>query len=400
MSDEIRPPFGAFAFDEETFAVLRAAASAAGLAPAAVMRGDIELAADTMAQCQMTPALLVVDIADELEPAEPLARLADQCDPETRVLVLGQTNDVQFYRRVIKLGVEDYLTKPMKPAELAAALQPAPRPPRPPQAAEVPPSSPRQGRIVLVIGARGGVGAGTIACNLAVSCAVHDGDVALVDFDLQFGAAAFRLDADVGPGLADALASPERIDDLFLERAAARIGDRLFLLAAEHDLVLPPPLLDHALEPFFGRLRERFPLSVIDMPRHLIPGLPLPLANQDILVTIADRSLVGLRDAARLIRRMKVAAPLARKITVLNQSAAAGTAEVTPAELAQALGAPIDVTIPFDPRAIADAMRAGRPLDSKKTKVGGALAALTAQILDQPLPQRRRFGLLGRRASA
>ncbi|MDV7396632.1 P-loop NTPase, partial [Arthrospira platensis SPKY1] len=91
--------------------------------------------------------------------------------------------------------------------------------------------------MVAVIGARGGVGATTVAVNCAWLLA-HDLELktALIDLDLYFGSCALALDVEPGKGFREALENPERIDGLFLERAMVRVSDKLFLLAAEDDL--------------------------------------------------------------------------------------------------------------------------------------------------------------------
>ena len=91
----------------------------------------------------------------------------------------------------------------------------------------------RTGKLVFVLGVRGGVGATTVAVATAWYLAEKlKRRVALMDLDLQFGDAALQLDAAPSHALREALDHPERVDELFLERGMTRIGERLGVLAA------------------------------------------------------------------------------------------------------------------------------------------------------------------------
>ena len=88
------------------------------------------------------------------------------------------------------------------------------------------------GRAIAITGVRGGVGATTIAVNLAwhfgVTMRRH---TVLLDPDTHLGATAFLLNIQPGPGLRMALEAPDRIDSLLAERAAIPAADRLHVLA-------------------------------------------------------------------------------------------------------------------------------------------------------------------------
>ena len=93
------------------------------------------------------------------------------------------------------------------------------------------------GRVVTVTGARGGTGASTIAANLAWHFGVEARrHTVLLDADLHRGTAAMLLGAKIGPGLRTVLEAPDRIDELFVERAAQPVSKRLHVLAGEEKL--------------------------------------------------------------------------------------------------------------------------------------------------------------------
>src|SRR3546814_12807229 len=87
---------------------------------------------------------------------------------------------------------------------------------------------------LAVIGARGGVGASTIATSLAWLLSERGKRAtALLDLDVHFGTGALALDLEPGRGLTDAIENPSRIDGLFIARAMVKASEKLAVLSAE-----------------------------------------------------------------------------------------------------------------------------------------------------------------------
>ena len=225
LSDTAREPFAAFVCDDVTRAAAARAAADNGWADSQILEGGIAGALTVLPNIP-TPKLLVVDLSKSNDPIAEAGNLALVCDENTRVIALGTVNDVNLYRELTELGVEDYLLKPVSVEVLATAM-----------AHELPSANAddeadaRQGRLVTVIGARGGVGATSVAVNTAWMMA-HEQNirVALVDLDLHFGTVALSLDVEPGRGFTEAIEAPSRIDGLFIERAMTRAAKNLFVL--------------------------------------------------------------------------------------------------------------------------------------------------------------------------
>ena len=105
-----------------------------------------------------------------------LDQLAEVCDAGTRVVVVGRINDVMLYRELTRRGVSDYLIAPVSTIDVVRAVC---------GLFHAPEAKP-VGRIIAVVGAKGGVGASTIAHNvgwaiardLALDSVVTDLDLA------------------------------------------------------------------------------------------------------------------------------------------------------------------------------------------------------------------------------
>ena len=95
-------------------------------------------------------------------------------------------------------------------------------------------SQAKSGKIITLLGARGGVGTSYIANTLASIMAIERSRrVILVDLDIHFGTTALYFNLRSNDGLNTALEDPERIDQLFLERLFNSVNERLYVLSSE-----------------------------------------------------------------------------------------------------------------------------------------------------------------------
>lgn len=373
--------FAAFAADEVTAQTIARVAEARGWPADSVQAGGIDAAARTLAVLP-SPHLLVLDISETPDPLADLAALDDLIDPHSRVIVLGTLNDIGFYRQLAAAGVADYLVKPLSAESLSAALDAA-LITTAPAAAET-----RKGRATAVIGARGGVGASTVAANLAWLFGHSLGQrTALVDLDLQFGVAPLLFDLEASRGLRELLERPDRLDELFLERAMVRESERLFVLGAEEALDDTPRYDGDGLRSLLDELAARFDRVVIDLPRHAAAAHLAALETAGEIVIVTELTLTGLRDSNRLIRFARSAAPEARIVVTANRALGRRRDPVARREFAKALEAPLDHEIPFDEKAAARSQNVGQPFP----RVGHArrtVKALTrlARALHEPAP--------------
>ena len=161
-----------------------------------------------------------------------LEELAEYCDAGTKVVVLGKLNDIVLYRQLMARGVSEYLVAPFGVVDFIQAMS---------QLFSVPGARPL-GRVIAVVGAKGGVGASTIAHNLAWSLAsVTEMATIIADFDLAFGTAGLDYNQDPPQGVAEAVFAPDRVDTVLVERLLSKCGEKLSLLAA-------PATLDRVLD--------------------------------------------------------------------------------------------------------------------------------------------------------
>lgn len=378
----------AFAGEPRTEQILREVLLGAVPDRAEVRRGDVLDATRLLARAP-TPLVLVVDIGGIEAPLAALDDLARVCEPDVKVLVIGDREDVDLYRDLTRtLGVTEYLAKPLTRELVSSHFLP--------HVTERRPSVPalRGGRVVLVTGARGGVGTSTIAANLAVHLAA-DGrrHVALLDLDLHRGSISLLLGTSASAGLRMALESPDAVDHLFLDRISQPFGDRLRIFAAEEPLAAPLSPKPEAVARLLGLLRERFNQVVVDAPAGSAPMLQALLEHSHQRVLVLAPDLANVRDLLRLAALPAAPVQTSRALVVANQCGRPGA--LSAKALRTALGFAPDVTVPYLPRPVAAAATLGVPVLGRARGFREAIVALADEIVPGR-PQPRRGGLLAR----
>ncbi len=128
-------------------------------------------------------------------------RLADVCDPATKVLIIGRVNDVHLYRELVRRGVSEYLVAPVNPLHLIEVIS----------GLYTSPDAAPIGRVISFVGARGGVGSSTLSHNVAWCIAerMHINTRWSISI-CRFGTAGLDFNEEPGQGVAEALTAPER----------------------------------------------------------------------------------------------------------------------------------------------------------------------------------------------
>jgi pilus assembly protein CpaE len=383
----------AFVADPQTEQVLRGGLGKAVENSLEIRRGNIRTAITAMTKGQ-TPEVLIIDISGEKSPMQALGELADVVEPGVRMFVIGDIDDVDFYRHIIRdFGVTEYIFKPINREAVARHFLPMITHKTSAEDAT------RGGRVVAVIGARGGVGATTIAGNLAWYLGmIGQRHTVFVDADLYMGSGAMLLGGTTSPGLRMALENPE-LDPLFVEHAAQPIADRLHILASDEKLQDPLRYVPGSAQRLMQALQARYNFIVLDL-----PYLPVP-SHRELLnfahhrVVVMDPSLASVRDALRLLSLPQGPSHSPSSTLVLNRQGRPGS--LTRKQIEDALNTKIDVFIPDVPKQFEEADCDTEPAVSRRGPFREAIILLSQAIgfvgaLDEiPEPVSRKAGFAG-----
>ena len=368
-----RPELIAFVTDAHSEEAVRTGLADAVNEAIDLRRGGVRVAITTM-QKAVTPRLLLIDVSGEEEPLRALGDLSNVVEPDVRVMVIGERDNLEFYREITRgLGAAEYLPKPLtrdKVARHFGAIVAG----QAPSADGV-----HGGRAVAVTGVRGGVGATTIAVNLAWHFGVRmHRHTVLLDPDLHRGTASFMLNMASGAGLRQALESPERIDALLAERAAQPVADRLHVLSGEEKLGELPVYAAAAAERLITALRRRYGAIVVDAPFAPVQLYRDLLEQVHQRVLVLEPTLVGVRDALRLMALPQGAGGRQRAVLVLNRIGITGG--LSRRQVEDALKMKVDVAIPDLPRQLGQAATMGEPAVMTNAVFRNAIGELAKQI--------------------
>ncbi len=343
----------AFCSTAETAAAAQAAGEDRRLAKThlTVKMGGIAAAIETY-HTQPTPNVIILETEANNDILAGLDELATVCDPGTRVVVIGGANDVAPYRELVRRGVNDYVIGPVGPLDVVRSICSLF------SASE----AIAVGRIIAVVGAKGGVGASTVAHNVAWAIARDLAlDSVVIDLDLAFGTASLDYNKDPVQGIANAVFSPDRPDTALIERLMAKCTDRLSLLAAPATLERVYDLGEQAFDAIFDTLRMTTPCIVLDVPHQWSGWARRALVSADDILIVAEPDLANLRNAKNMLSLLKAARPNDHApLYCLNQVGMPKRPEIDAKGFAKTIESKPIASIPFDPKLFGTAANNGQ----------------------------------------
>jgi pilus assembly protein CpaE len=317
-----------------------------------------------------------------------LEELSEYCDAGTKVVVLGKLNDIVLYRQLIARGVSEYLVAPFGVVDFIQAIS---------NLFSVPGAKPL-GRVIAVVGAKGGVGASTVAHNLAWSLAsVTQMATIIADLDLAFGTAGLDYNQDPPQGVAEAVFAPDRVDTVLVDRLLSKCGEKLSLLAAPATLDRVLDFSEASFDSLLDAMRASTPWIVLDVP-HLWSGWARRLlVSADEVIVVASPDLANLRNTKNLIDNVKGARLNdAASRLILNGVGMLKRPEIAAAEFAKAVETDTTAIIPHDAKLFGAAANNGQMIAELEPngKTAQIFVDLAAALAGKPEMRKPKKGVL------
>jgi len=318
------------------------------------------------------------------------------------IIVLSASEDESIALDAIRDGAQDYIEKGSCNGELLAkAIQCAVLRHGHPAANSSAQSGVEHTRVIGVMGAKGAVGATTVACNLAVELRRQtDQKVLLADLDVNGGMVSFMMNCAAEHSILDAVSNIHRLD-LSWDSVVAH---------GENDLhIVRSPGLLGADDPDASKIgdvltfvRGFYRWIVLDLGRLTVLSLSL-LERIDSLFLVTATTVPALFEAKRVIsalRRAEIDAD--RMMLIVNQLA--NTPDFSSSELQQIFGVAPYAKLPDASPEFRDLRMQGR-LPSENGVFRGNIARLARRVAGLPEEETRRglsqfFGGKSRRAES
>ena len=318
-----------------------------------------------------TPQLLIVETPQTGDALfQELEGLADVCSPGAQVVLIGAVNDIALYKHLIDVGISEYCCGPVDAEQLITVIE----------GLFSDADSGNLGRVIAFVGARGGVGSSTLAANTAHLLGQQFQDsVILVDLDLPFGTAALALNLQPRQNVAEALADPNRLDDVLMERFMLKYDDHLSVVAAPAVLEGNTNIDLDSFGILMRLLQQMASFVVLDLPHQWPSWMPEVLFDANEVVVTASLDLACLRDVKNMFDNLApkrgVDAPTR---LVFNRVGAAKKTELSPNDFEEPAKTSPSAQIAFDPVLFGTALNNGEMLAevSKSSRVVRELTSL------------------------
>jgi pilus assembly protein CpaE len=314
-----------------------------------------------------TPNLIVVEsTADRGKLLSELDKLAERCDAGTKVLVIGRTNDVMLYRELLRRGVSEYLVAPVTAGQIMESIS---------NLYNNPQTDP-VGHVHAYIGAKGGAGSSTICHNTAWTLSeALKSNIVVADLDLAFGTTGLDFNQDPMQGIGDALATPDRLDEMLLDRLLTKCSEHLSIFAAPVALERAYDVSPESCEAVLDVVRQNVPFVAIDLPHTWMTWTKTVLLQADEVVLTAVPDLANLRNAKNIVDLLRQSRRNdSPPHLVLNMVNMPKRPEIAVKEFEAALGLKSIAVIDFDAETFGQAANNGQMIAETNAKAKSAPA--------------------------
>lgn len=266
--------------------------------------GSIENHISELMQNSTGHILLVeIDFSNDDE-VDALAQVIRSRGNSLSVIVTSSDARIENIRKLMRIGVIDFLPQPINQEELLNVLEEAAKHLEPSNATHS-----GQGKVFTFMKAGGGCGATTVALQTAYSLMgskknQETKSVCYLDFDLQFGNAALFLDLDQKHSVQEIIENVDRMDGEFLKSIMSKHSSGLYVLPAPEDIIPLEAMTSQAAELIINVAAEEFDHVVIDLPMPWTMWTNTVLSNSDSVNLVMQLSVKAIRQSKRILDMM------------------------------------------------------------------------------------------------
>lgn len=259
------------------------------------MSGDVETAIETF-KTQTSPDLMIIQ-TDEIDDAftARLGELSNYCEEGTGAIIVGPLNDVYLYRKLIEMGVSDYLVRPITPDVLRDVVSKT----------LISKLGVYDSRLIAFIGAKGGVGTSTLTQIAAWSAAKTLGHKTLL-MDAAGGWSSLSVGAGFDPSasLHEIASAVEANNEDALKRMFFKGSEELTILASGADTMLDPSVSAAQYEAILDNLMVKSPLVFVDLSGAGSALKKAVIARAHLSVVVTTPTVTSLRFCRSLIKEL------------------------------------------------------------------------------------------------
>ncbi len=355
-----------------------------------IQKGEMDAAYNYL-KTNASPRLLILDLSTSSLPISDIQKIAEVCDPSVKVIAIGDSNDIGIFRKLLTVGVSDYLAKPVSQNLMVKSIQDVfqGKDARSPEG-----GFSSAGHVISFLGARGGVGTSTIAANCCFEIAeVHTKRTCLVDLNLKAGVASQFFDLLPTGSFQEILEEPGKMDEVLVERLISKYESRLGILSSEAELFHETLDAPESLRDLLKILSMRYNYTVFDLPWNDCPGMQQVALNaSDTIVIVCDLTLPSVKRTAKLVDYFRAKQNLQQRLLILaNNHKLYKEGEFPLKDFEDAIQSQVSYVLHFDHVLPLEAFNRGVPLMKEKGYLPKQIREFTTLLLGRPLEQSKSF---------
>lgn len=342
-----------------------------------IHEGDVEAAIKIYQGGAASPDLLMVETTNIDDGfTQRLEVLAGSCSEDTSAVVIGPVNDVYLYRKLIKMGVSDYLVRPIRKDTLAEVISKA----------LIEKLGTTESRLIAFVGSKGGVGTSILAQSTAWGISTRlDHKTIILDAAGGWSYLSVAMGSEPVTTLAEASRASMATEQDSFRRMIVSPSEKISVLASGADMMLDDVIAPESLENILNKLMIQYPAVVVDLSGASATVKRMVMHKAHEVVIVTTPTLPALRSARSLLMEIKEVRGGSDKDIelVINMKDLAAGAEVSTADIAAAMGRKPAMTIPFNPKIFTAVETHGKKLSevSGSEDIVAGLMALARKVL-------------------
>jgi pilus assembly protein CpaE len=353
--------------------IITSAIKEIGIAYSEATRGGIIETIEFL-KSNTSPKILMIDISSSELPLTDIIKIKEYTTPNTKIIVIGGKNDVGLFRDLIKIGISDYLMKPINVSLVRKAIEDA--------QTMVKSMVEKTGKLIYLLSSVGGAGATTIATNIAwILANRHFKRSILMDLDFLFGTVHLMLDIKAENAYVDILESPEKIDDYFVETILKRHSQRLYYLGGLADIVRGVSIDKAAFDALITSVKRQFNYVLVDSQREMNQPQRTCINHADVFVIAVEMSMASAQNAARIMEFLNTDQPGKKILIIANKVGFSSSGALSKDAFEKVIDSKIDYIMTVDEVMTLAAANIGQPLAASNNNLTAILEDIANDLL-------------------
>ncbi|MBN1489338.1 MAG: AAA family ATPase [Phycisphaerae bacterium] len=334
---------------------------------------DLESLGDALRR--LTVSVLIVNLdPDPDRHIALLERVATQF-PDVPIIAMSERTDSQMIIHAMRVGCQQFVFKPLDRDDLRRAVD---------RVAVSRPGLAPAGRRICVIGASGGVGATTIACNLAMEVAHLTGKTSgVMDLQLEFGDVATSFDAAPQYTLANLCEVDGELDQVMLDTAITRLSCNVAVLGRPRNVAEAHVVTADRVAAVLRLMSNCYDTVVIDTPRSFDRITLNALEMADHVLVVLQLIVPSVRNAVRLYQTLMDYGMPDDRVHIIVNRFRKGVGSIIPEDVQQQFRKDVFAVIPNDYQCVTNSLDFGHPLmaDAPNSAVRASIRELASDLL-------------------